>query len=627
MLRRLFGEADDPAAPGAVRGPRRLLLRFLGWFGVANIPAVAAVGLRNLAVSDSPVGLLPRLFGTLMFVGHSAVVAFIPMLLLIPLLPVWPRRRLVVPLAALLSGVTVAVVAIDTVIYNQYRFHLNAEIFNLLFGGAAGEILIFTTTMYLQITAVVLIILGGETLAARVVWRRVLSHPGRLAGYAVTALLVATFLAQSMIHAWADVVGYTPVTRQTRVLLGYLPTTAESFMRKMGVDVERADAVIRTRDPGSSLNYPLEPLRCEPPASPPNVLFVVIDGWRFDALTEAATPNIERLARRGLQFTDHLAGGSGTRTGLFSLFYGIPGTYWRAVLAERRGPVFVSHLLDRNYQVQIFGSATLVNPEFDRTAFVDVPDLRLYSDGRRPSERDADLTEDFLSFLEQRDSARPFLSMLFYDAPHGYDVPDDHPQPFQPSLDEVNFLALNPDFDPEPFHNRYLNCIHFDDSLFGRALAALERHELLDNTLLIITGDHGQEFNENGLNYWGHDANFSRYQVAVPLVVVWPGRQPAVYDHRTTHFDVVPTLMRDVFNCSNDPADYSVGRNLFEPGGRDVLLLANYIDYAIVQPGRINAVYPYGVEVLDDRYRPIPDAKPDRSVMLEALRLRSRFYR
>jgi membrane-anchored protein YejM (alkaline phosphatase superfamily) len=603
------------------------LLRWAGWCCVANALFLIVVSLRNLFVTDVPDGLLPRAFGVLMFVGHSAFLACLPLLLLVPLILVRPRRAVAMPVGTVLFVLLLATALVDTVIYQQYRFHLNAEIFNLLFGGAAGEILVFSATMYFQATLVLIGILVGETLLGRLVWRRVCTGSGGRGGYAVAVALAAAFLAQGGIHAWADVAGYTPVTRQSRVLLAYIPFTAEKLFKQIGLDIERADAALLARDHGSNLSYPLRPLVCQTPVERPNLLFVVIDGWRFDALTEAITPNVSRFAERSLRFTDHLSSGSATRTGIFSLFYAIPGTYWHAMLAEQRGPVFLSELLRQGYDLSVFASAKLLNPEFDRTVFIDVENLRLRSEGDGAAERDEDLTEDFLDYIDRRSPERPFFSMLFYDAPHAYDVPDDFPQPFQPSWDDVNYLALSNDFDPVPFHNRYLNCVHFNDALVGRVFDALERKGLLENTVIVITSDHGQEFNETGLNYWGHDSNFSRYQVAVPLVLYWPGREGATYGHRTSHFDLVPTLMDELFGCTNDYADHSVGHHLLEPGRRDVLLLANYTDYAIVQPDRIFAVYPYGVEVLDPRYRPIPGAVLDRAVMLTALEQRSRFYK
>ena len=84
--------------------------------------------------------------------------------------------------------------------------------------------------------------------------------------------------------------------------------------------------------------------------------------------------------------------------------------------------------------------------------------------------------------------------------------------------------------------------------------------------------------------------------------------------------------MRDFLGCDQDFDDYSVGRHLLEAGGRDVLLLSNYSDSAVVRPSDIIASYPYGLEVLDLDYRPVPGGAVDREALKESMRQRSRFY-
>ncbi|WP_306686870.1 sulfatase-like hydrolase/transferase [Candidatus Coxiella mudrowiae] len=61
-----------------------------------------------------------------------------------------------------------------------------------------------------------------------------------------------------------------------------------------------------------------------------------------------------------------------------------------------------------------------------------------------------------------------------------------------------------------PYLNRYRNAAHFDDALVGQVLQALKGHQLLKNTIVIITADHGEEFNENHQNYWGMRAIIHR---------------------------------------------------------------------------------------------------------------------
>jgi membrane-anchored protein YejM (alkaline phosphatase superfamily) len=627
MARRRFSGPPERSSTTGGRSPRRVLLRWAGWCAAANTLLLTLVFTRNLAVTEIPDGWLPGTFATLMLLGQAALLACAPLLALVPLVLAWPRRAPVLVTGTLCSFLLCGTILIDTVVYRQYRFHLNAEVLNLLLGGAADEILVFPTRMYVQAALVAIGILVAQAALAAVVWRAVRSRPGGRLGPALGIGLASAFLAQAGLHAWADLAGYTPVTRQQRLLPGYLPATTENLFRKLGFEVHRAGVELGAADRGSGLSYPRRPLQCDPAPERPHLLFVVIDAWRFDALTPEVTPHLARLAASSLQFEDHLSGGSATRTGIFSLFYAIPGTYWHAMLAERRGPVFVEALERQGYEIAVFSSSKLVNPEFHRTVFADVEDLRMRSEGSGSAERDADATEDLLRFLERRPAGRPFFALLFLDAPHAYDLPEGFPEPFQPSVDGVNYLALSDDSDPVPVRNRYLNCVRFDDALVGRVLEALEREGLLDDTLIVATGDHGQEFNDNRLNYWGHDSNFSRYQVGVPLLLHWPGRGPASIAHRTSHYDLVPTLLDELFGCRNDYADYSVGRHLLEPGGRDALLLANFTDYAVVRPDRILAVYPFGVEVLDPGYRPIPGATPDRAAMLAALELRGRFYR
>ncbi len=608
------------------RPARKLLLRWTGWFLFGNVWLVVLSMLRNLSVAGPADGPLAQLYRWLMFAGHGAFLAFIPALLLIPLALAWPRRRLQLGLAVGLSSFMLFTTLIDTVIFQQYRFHFNAEVFNLLFGGAAGEILVFGWSMYLQSGLLVLAIVVVEFLWARWVWGRLDGGAGLRRGQMLAAALVACFVAQALLHAWADVRGATAITRQSRTLLGYIPVTAEKQFNRLGVASAAADLDVGDIERGSALNYPRTDLNCRAEAEPLNLLMILIDGWRADSLDRQVTPNLAQLAEQSLRFDDHIAGGSATRTGLFSLFYSLPGTYWHAMLAERRGPVLIDELLRQRYEIEIFASSKLVNPEFDRTIFARVPGLRLNSDGETSSERDIDANRDFLDFLDRRAADRPFFSMLFYDAPHAYDVPPDAPRPFQPSLKAVNYLALKNDSDPVPFRNLYLNSVHFNDALIREVLQALQAHDLDENTVVLVTGDHGQEFNDNGLNYWGHNSNFSPPQVHVPLLLRWPGKSATRFTHRTSHFDIAPTLLEELLGCSTAVESYGVGFPLAQRGGREWLLLANYSEYALVSRERIIAVSRYGVEVLDPSYRPIDEA-PDRAAMLSAMQLRGRFFR
>src|SRR5690606_2825280 len=129
-----------------------------------------------------------------------------------------------------------------------------------------------------------------------------------------------------------------------------------------------------------------------------------------------------------------------------------------------------------------------------------------------------------------------------------------------------------------------------------------------------------------GLNYWGHGSNYTRYQTGVPMLLYVPGGKPDVVRHRTTHFDVAPTLLRDHLGCTSPFATYSVGRSLFDPSSRDPLVLAEYSDFAIVQRDRIALVREHGLEMLSPEYFEI-EAALEPAIAQAALEQKTRFFK
>ena len=67
------------------------------------------------------------------------------------------------------------------------------------------------------------------------------------------------------------------------------------------------------------------------------------------------------------------------------------------------------------------------------------------------------------------------------------------------------------------------NLARVDDWL-GRLLQELDRRDLTANTLIIVTADHGEEFNEH--DQWGHGGSLYMPALHVPLIAVWPGHLP-----------------------------------------------------------------------------------------------------
>ena len=121
--------------------------------------------------------------------------------------------------------------------------------------------------------------------------------------------------------------------------------------------------------------------------------------------------------------------------------------------------------------------------------------------------------------------------------------------------------------------NRYINSVHHLDSQFGRVFDYLKKNDLLDSTIVLTLGDHGEEFLENGR--WGHNSAFSDQQTRTPLVLWVPGMKPSVYEGMTNHMDIIPTLM-PILGVKNPKRDYTTGFNLLNGEVRNHAVLAEW---------------------------------------------------
>ncbi|HFQ5257882.1 TPA: DUF3413 domain-containing protein [Vibrio vulnificus] len=601
-----------------------------GWFILINALVLMLIASRYFAFlpefPTDPLGITFILAGTW---GQMTLLAALIGLVTIPTLFLpKPFRN---GTQALIASLGVATLFIDTIVFAQYRFHINAVVLELVM---SGQIVSFPLITWLMVIGGVALLLAAQWWTIRWLENGAPVRALKL-GRKFALLTFAALLATNAIHIWAAAHAYQPVTTVKRYLPLFYPATADKFMRKQGwVDeeaLERQKALAFKRK--NDLNYPLAPLQTQPVEKPLNIMLLVVDSWRADTFNADNTPNMWKYAQSGVVFNNHIATGNATRTGIFGLFYGIPGTYWHGFLANQQSPVLIDRLQALDYQLGIFTAAQLRKPEFNQTVFTKVENLRIGSEGGRPSELDADLTQDWLAWYDQRDKSKPTFSFLFYDAPHGYDFPADFEPKYEPMLKEVNYLKLNNDTDPTPFFNRYKTSVRYVDSMATKVLDKLKESGDLENTLVIITGDHGQEMNDNKLNFWGHNSNFTDAQVNVPFAIFGPGVDAAKMqwstEALTSHQDVVPTLMKHYLGVTNDVKDYSVGEDLLgDAVKRYWIISSNYSGYAIITEDNILEVNGGGqYQFMDKSNRQLKEQQPNFTYLQQALEQISRFSR
>jgi len=598
---------------------RRTLFRFAGWFALANSVVFGGVSLRYFSSGVPADTALAWLYLVTVYVGHHVLLTAVPLTVLAtPLIVLLPRRRVLTVVAVSLFALMIALTMLDSLLWSQSRFHINALTMKIL----GWQSWVFAGVIFA-------IGLFFESLLAQSVWRFVEARPRRRGPLAGGLCALAIVVSQG-IHAWADAAYYVPVTSLGQMLPVYKGVTAKSFMTRTGlVDMEasrerelaRRMAADFEGASGRLLDYPKAPLQCRAD-DPYNLLLIVADSLRSDVVTPGLAPRITGFAaERGTDFRNHFSGGNSSRMGMFSLFYGLPPGYWSSFSSLQRPSVLVDELQAQGFQLGLFTSATMVRPVvLDRTAFARVPDLRLVTEPESDPawRRDRQLTGEWFDWLQARDPGRPFFGFLFYDATMGRNYPPDYPAEVRAEGGDEQVVEFA----------KYQTAVNYVDSLIGTVLDDLQARGLLERTVVLITSDHGEEFGESGEKLEKHGSGYTRFQLVIPMIVHWPGRPAGVVDeHRTSHYDVVPTLMQDLLGCANPPGDYSVGGNLFDGESWDWLVAASYYNYAVLEPDQVTITFPNGLYEVRDWHYDLLQQPHFRGDVLEAVsEQNARFY-
>ncbi|ROH85922.1 DUF229 domain-containing protein [Pseudomethylobacillus aquaticus] len=343
----------------------------------------------------------------------------------------------------------------------------------------------------------------------------------------------------------------------------FQPVTARSFFRKMGYELSSSPNLKL----GSRLHYPKQPLSLTMSAQAYNIVWLTSESWRADMLNPQVMPATSTFASKAQRFNHHFSGGNGTRMGVFSMFTGLPGNYWFPFKEDQRSAALLDVLQQQHYQMRLFTSADFSYPEFDRALFSKVPASQLKANGYSGLagwQNDRQNVTDMLEFIDQRDPQRPFFSFMFFESPHAryYFPPESAIR--KPYRDDINYATLSRKelrADMGLIKNRYVNAVHHLDSQFARVFEHLEQKGLLETTIVVVVGDHGEEFMEHG--FWGHNSTFVDEQIRTPLLVYLPGKKGQTHEHMTSHMDIVPTLM-PLLGVNNPVADYALGQNLLK---------------------------------------------------------------
>ena len=579
------------------------------WFVFANILLAMLAAGRYIVANGLPDTLLGGFYLLANWGGHFAFLAMVLyIVVLFPLTFAVPYSRPLRAIGAVIATLAILLLLVDSSIYKNYHLHINLLIFDLD-GFKLGDSIGWPT-----VGVFLLALLAVELTLANLIWKRLHKFRETNLGGNISTVFISAFLISHLIHIWADATVYQPIVKMDRMFPLSYPSTARSFMTRHGwIDSEEHQEKLRQNVPSRPLNYPLAPLQCTS-ESTNDVLLILVDSINADLVNRDTMPNLSNLADQGVAFNQHLSSNYYADSALFSLFTGLPADYKQAFAGNDTPAAMIRVASELGYDIKAFGSERY--PElahlFDRPAD---PATELAT--ASAAEQDIAATNAWLSWQEQRDAA-PAISRISYRASDRFSTPDDFHRyikyPPQPELSEKERVL----------YRQYLQSLRFVDEQIGRLLNNVD----LQKTTVIVTAARGME--PKAL-IAGSD-NFSLANVRVPMIIALPGQQSDRIEQRTSHYDLVPTLMAEHFGCSNDTGDYSIGRNLFADAPQaeaasPLLFIGEANRFALYQDQQISVIDRHGnYNFYDLDYRKKRDGKLSFQSLITLMHDQQRFY-
>jgi arylsulfatase A-like enzyme len=309
--------------------------------------------------------------------------------------------------------------------------------------------------------------------------------------------------------------------------------------------------------------------------APPNILLLTVDTLRPDHLgclgyARPTSPHIDALAQRGVIFRQAITAAGRTVQSFPSILTGVYPTVHRLRHEGQNTGVLEGRLtltrVLRDHGYDAFAVTQGLNVGLHRDFNLYDPDVYLDQQGKKiylPSRDDRDASLRAVHWLRGRkDATKPFFIWMRYDAPHWpYEAPPPFAEKFDPDYkgphtfnagqrpeprrgDIIFGLTRLPAREVEHAIAHYDGEVAFSDQAIGDLLQGLKEMGLLDNTIVVVTADHGEGLGEHDY-FFEHGAYLYEPVVRVPLIVVAPGRLPAgrVVETVGRTIDIMPTLL------------------------------------------------------------------------------------
>lgn len=331
----------------------------------------------------------------------------------------------------------------------------------------------------------------------------------------------------------------------------------------------------------------------------PNIVFILADDLGFNQIgaygdTPIRTPNLDRMAKSGIRFTQAYAGNTVCSPSRVSLFTGRDGRLMEnnsnTVQLKDIDVTFAHVLKHAGYDTALFGKYSIgsqmgvTDPiamgfdtwfgmytileghrQYPHILYRDRKSIRIEANegGKKGAYAQELFTEEAIAYIA-KDRKNPFCAVLSFSSPHAeLAAPNEFVEPYHDVFDETPYTGMStgspadkyawyyPESVPRP-RATMAGMVTALDAYVGRIVKTLEQKGIADNTLIVFTSDNGPhdegggdpDFFKASAPYKGMKRDLFDGGIHVPMIVSWPTKIKSgrVDETPLAFFDVLPTF-------------------------------------------------------------------------------------
>ncbi|TGM46518.1 DUF229 domain-containing protein [Leptospira biflexa] len=288
-------------------------------------------------------------------------------------------------------------------------------------------------------------------------------------------------------------------------------------------------------------------------SSKPNVIWIVIDSLRGDIIGRYnVTPNLDLFAKEGVQFDYHLVNAAWTRPSTLVFFTGKyasanPVNFWDYPTTKSETEAFYRSekkplpklLKSSHYTTYMVGNNPFLTDRFGLGVDVGFDFLYDFSNYGEDTKKITNKTMEVIEEVVSKNN--PFFLFLNYNDPH---------KPYTPPPGFTSRIITKEVLDERKLN--YLGEVAFVDEELGKVFDAIKTKGLWENSLILITADHGEVMHAShaispftGTNtFYGHGQDLFLENIHVPLLIKLPNSSfKKAVSSMTRSIDLYPTVL------------------------------------------------------------------------------------